>query len=773
MNETSMSQSAVRVLHLEDNEHDHLLVREILEHEGFHFQFELAKSREQFEDALNQETFDLIISDFTLPSYDGSLALAAARRLQKDVPFIFFSATIGEEVAVESLKIGATDFVIKQRPKRLVSAVRRALHEAVESRHRKEMEKTLRETEERFRLLARATDDVIWERDLKTNKVWSSDNFHAVFGHDPRVVGSAPEAWEALLHPEDRPRVLASVAGMIAGGGHVWWSEFRLRRADGTYAQVFSRAFVVYDEEHQPIRLVGATIDITEHKRAKEKIQEQAALLDKAGDAIIVCDLENRVGFWNRSAEKIYGWKASEAIGQKIEDLLFRETPEDLNTVERQLLERDEWFGEIRQTTREGKQITVASRWTLVRDEQSEPKSKLIFNTDVTEVKNLENQLLRVQRMESLGALVGGIAHDINNALVPVLMGVGFLKTLPLPQQAVSIVDAMRASAMRGAEMVKSVLAFARGSEDKKNLVYPDRLLKEMCRIINDTFSKAIQCHTEIEKNSWAIFGSATQLHQVLMNLCVNARDAMPQGGTIKLSTKNVILDDAVLANHPEIKPGKYLCLSVVDTGVGIPKETLAHIFEPFFTTKPSGKGTGLGLSTSQTIVKNHGGFMEVISSPGQGSEFKVFLPVAESGEAISETNGTTLSLPVGRGETILVVDDEIAILAIVKTALENYGYRVVTAAGGTEAVAKLTKARDSIQLVLCDVGMPLLDGTATLTALKKIKSDLKAIVISGIERETTGEARDQADAFLSKPFTVEKLVKVVHETLAKTGRVA
>ena len=763
--------SAISVLHLEDNENDHVLVKELFASEGLRCDIVLAKSREQFEAALRKHRFDIIISDFTLPSYDGSKALILARQLQSDVPFIFFSGTIGEETAVDSLKTGATDFVIKERPGRLVAAVRRALQEVDAQKGRHEAEEALRRTEERFRLIARATNDVLWERDFRTEKIWVGENFESAFGHDPNAVGFTPEVWEALMHPEDRERVRSSVASIIAIGGRVWWSEFRLKRADGDYAHVFSRAFVTYDEKQTPIRMVGATIDVTERKRAENKIREQAELLDKAGDAIIVCDLDNQIVYWNRSAEKIYGWSADEAVGQKMDALLKSANKKETDEIESSLFERGEWIGQMTHQSKDNHPVVVASRWTLVRDEEGEPKSKLVFNTDVTEVKQLEEQLLRAQRLESLGALVSGIAHDLNNSLVPVLMGVGFLKTMePLPEKAAEILDAMNASALRGADMIKSVLAFARGTQSEKKLLLVDHVVREMSRIIKDTFPRAMHCEVEIAPDCWAVSGVATQLHQVLMNLCVNARDAMPDGGTIKLSAKNTKLSKAEAAKIPEGRAGDFVCLSVSDSGVGIPPEQIAKIFQPFYTTKPAGKGTGLGLSSSLMIVKNHGGFMQVLSAPEKGSEFKVYLPAVDAKTVKTETPESSISLPPGNGETVLIVDDENAVLAIVKTTLESFDYRVLTATNGAEAVARLSEPGTPVQLIVTDATVQLMDGTPLIKALRKKKPDVKMILVQGPDQTdiTDTATRYRSDAVIQKPFTVDKLVTAVHQVFAK-----
>ncbi|HSY74841.1 MAG TPA: ATP-binding protein, partial [Dongiaceae bacterium] len=387
---------------------------------------------------------------------------------------------------------------------------------------------------------------------------------------------------------------------------------------------------------------------------------------------------------------------------------------------------------------------------------------------DITERKQLEEQFLRAQRLESLGVLVSGIAHDLNNALAPILIGSNILRSEPLSPEAAGILDTMETSANRGAEMVKQVLAFARGGDSGRMIMRIDRLVKEMGKIITDTFPKNIECRISVDADCSPVSGAPTQLHQILMNLCVNARDAMPDGGALTLATKNIRLDTVAAAKIPGAKPGNYLCVSVADTGDGIPAEQLEKIFQPFFTTKEPGKGTGLGLSTSLSIAKNHDGFLTVSSEAGCGTEFKLFLP-AVTGMAEGEVAPQKPSLPVGNGECVLLIDDEEAMLALIRTTLENYHYRVIAAASGPEAVVRLAEKKDDVSIVITDIEMPFMDGFATINALRKIKPNIKIVVATGSKQEKAVDGRGlHTDAFIYKPFTTEKLLTTVHEVLAQ-----
>jgi CheY-like chemotaxis protein len=315
--------------------------------------------------------------------------------------------------------------------------------------------------------------------------------------------------------------------------------------------------------------------------------------------------------------------------------------------------------------------------------------------------------------------------------------------------------------------MVKQVLAFARGADTRKSTVRIDRLIKEMGKIITDIFPKNIKCQVNTGQGIWPVSGLPTQLHQVLMNLCVNARDAMPQGGMLTLSTKNVQLGQSDIGQHPEATPGDYICVSVEDTGTGISPEQLTKLFQPFFTTKRPGKGTGLGLSTSRNIIKNHSGFITVESQLGRGTVFKFYLPAANT-PANPETIANSLPLPAGSGECVLVIDDEETVLAITKSTLENFGYVVITVSSGLEAIACFAEQHDKIKLVITDMAMPFMDGLATTMALRKIRPDVPIIVTTGLDQEKDEDTsrKIKAAASLQKPFTAETLLTQVHAVL-------
>jgi hypothetical protein len=370
--------------------------------------------------------------------------------------------------------------------------------------------------------------------------------------------------------------------------------------------------------------------------------------------------------------------------------------------------------------------------------------------------------------MESIGTLAGGIAHDLNNILGPILLSIDYLRDKNPDDQSKRVLNALETSANRGADLVRQVLMFARGVEGEHVVLQPAHLIKDVVKILTETFSKMIKITSDLPKDLWTVSGDPTQLHQVLMNLCVNARDAMPEGGLIHITAENVTLDAHYVRTNLEAQTGPCVAISVTDSGTGIPPNVLPRIFEPFYTTKEVGKGTGLGLSTVRAIAKSHGGFINVYSEVGRGTTFRIYLPASHRVRPKAQKPETT-EIPLGNGELLLVVDDETSILEVTKTSLESSGYRVVTAQDGTEALALYSQMKDDIRLVMTDMMMPYLDGAATIRALRRINPRVKVIAATGLE--VGGKADNlsvQVDAFLPKPYTGEKLLRTIAIVLEK-----
>ncbi len=503
-------------------------------------------------------------------------------------------------------------------------------------------------------------------------------------------------------------------------------------------------------------------------QRVNRRVLEQASLLDEAQDAIMVSAMDRRLTYWNKSAERLYGWPAASALGRTVPDLLYpRGEAAAADAAYDQVTRTGEWLGELQPSARSGRRVTTQSRLSLVRDARGLPVSILAIDTDVTERRQLEQQFYRAQRLESIGTLAGGIAHDLNNMLSPIMLATELLREQATDDDTRELLGTIGDSARRGAEMVGQVLSFARGQGGRRTEVVTAQLIEDVVRIARDTLPKDIALVTRVAPALPPLVGDATQFHQVLLNLCVNARDAMPEGGTLTISVEAITVPAPAEGLPGEVAAAEYLVLQVEDTGTGIPADLLEQIFDPFFSTKAPGKGTGLGLSTSQAIVKAHGGQIRVDSEIGRGSTFRVYLPTLETA-GTAPLAAPERPLVRGGGETVLVVDDEPAIRRITTLSLEAFGYRVLVAADGAEALTLYQQRRAEIAVVITDMMMPVMGGEGLIRALVRLNPAVRIICVSGISshEKLVRETSPNAVRFLTKPFTAAAVMGALQDVL-------
>jgi signal transduction histidine kinase/CheY-like chemotaxis protein len=407
--------------------------------------------------------------------------------------------------------------------------------------------------------------------------------------------------------------------------------------------------------------------------------------------------------------------------------------------------------------------VVVASRWTLIRDDIGEPDALLVIDTDVTQKQQIEQQLRRAVRIDTIGSLAGGVAHDLNNMLMPILMGTAVIRKSVTDPDLMRTVDHLEMSAKKAAALVRQILTFIRGSRDVSETIAGDQILSELQHFVQVTFPASVQIEYRADERLPPVVCRPYEIHQVLVNLCVNARDAIDEGGAILVEVRNANIDAAYARmSDTAVTPGKYLSFAITDRGKGIPREQLGTIFDRYFTTKEYGKGTGLGLSNAAAIVRDHGGFMTVESEPGKKTTFTVFLRAAETDPAPLERDE---SIPVGSGETILVVDDEGAVVEVVRETLQAFGYNVITAADGSEAIVLLARHGDVVRIVITDVSMPIVDGIALTKFARRTLPKLKLIMASGTD-EPSVETTAHADAYLQKPYTANTLLRLVANLL-------
>lgn len=637
------SEPALRLLHIEDNRSDAELIHSRLREEWPGCSIKLVDTREEYLASLNREPFDMILSDFTLPNFNGLAALELAQQEDSTIPFLFLSGTIGEDNAVLALQRGAVDYVMKDRPARLIPAMQRAL-------------------------------------ELRREQLLRQD--------------------------------------------------------------------------------------------AEKRLREQAGLLDKARDAVCVTDLEGRITYWNQAAARLLGLAGVSGRSHLLQDLFKHSGPDKLAETLRQLHATGTWSGELRLTGMDASIRHIESRWTLVHDDTGRPKSILLINSDVTEHKKLETQLLRSQRVESIGTLAGGIAHDLNNALSPILMSVSLLRASLHDDNLLRVVGVLEKSAQHGSALIRQLLAFARGAEGERTEVQPHIIIKDAITLLGDTLPRTISIETNIKRDLWPVRANSTQLAQVLVNLGINARDAMPRGGRLVFNVENVTLNETVARANPGTKAGPHVLITVADTGTGIPPEMLSHIFDPFFTTKPAGKGTGLGLSTVLGIIKGHGGLLQVQSEVGHGTEFRLYMPAVV---AVAPASGSTPPIatpPRGRGETVLVIDDEDGVRDIVRRVLVAYGFNTLVASNGLDGLILYRKHRDEIKVVLTDMMMPGLQGSDVIKELRSLNPDVRIVAMSGIMTELDALPKERGRlAIMTKPMSGPDVVRAIHSVLPTEAR--
>ncbi len=542
------------------------------------------------------------------------------------------------------------------------------------------------------------------------------------------------------------------VDGVMLAGGHDLLPKSRLERLVPAVARVRRER-----AEHQRCR------------EAESLLRDYADFLGQTREAVVATNLPGMIVFWNEGASRLFGWRSDEVIGRLAADVFDPVMAASFDTARAEVFAKGEWTGELRIRNRKGQELIVESRQLSLRGGAGQARLRLCITTDITDRKRLEEQFLRSQRMEGIGLLAAGIAHDLNNMLAPILLASSMLREHVSDPMAIGLLGTLEKSAERGANLVRQIVAFAHGSSGEHRTLQVKHVLHDVAAVVTGTFPKSVRLEDRVSPDLCSIRANPTQIHQVLLNLCVNARDAMPEGGTLRLRAENRVLTVGAAEAIPGARPGVFVVLQVEDTGTGIAPDVFVRMWEPFFTTKASGKGTGLGLATVRGIVENHGGFIEVSTARDVGSSFRIFLPVIE-GEESEKLVPELRPLPPGKGELILVVDDERQIRDMLTTMLGRNGYRVIVAADGAAAALLFAQRAAEIRLVITDLHMPHLDGAMLGRTLRRLNAATKVLVMSGLS-SALGERpafkpEEFADGFLHKPFRTAALLAKVHELL-------
>jgi PAS domain S-box-containing protein len=579
--------------------------------------------------------------------------------------------------------------------------------------------------------------------------------------------------------PETQQQLQAAVRR--AAQGECVRYDTLVRIAGGQFISIDFSLRPLFDAGGRVTQLVISAVDITERKQAEATLHDSEErfrqVVENIREVFWMSDMDTKqVLYVSPRYEQVWGRPCSELYKtpQAWIEAVHPEERERVLAAFNVNLAGGRYSEEYRIIRPDGSVRWILDRGFPVQGEKPGSRRMVGIAEDITERKQAEEKFLRAQRVETIGTLTGGIAHDLNNILAPIMMSAPLLRQELEPEEMEKLLNTIETCAQRGANLVRQLLSFGRGAEGRQKTVHPKQLIEEMAKLIRVTFPKNIELSFQMPADLWPVSANATQLEQVLLNLCVNARDAMPGGGRLSLCAENVRLDEPHAGLVTDAKPGPYVMIQLTDTGHGIPREITDKIFDPFFTTKEPGKGTGLGLATVMGIVKSHGGFVDVRSEVNHGSTFTIHLPAmpgkdaAASGPANSRTS-------VGHGELILLADDEPPILNVTRQILERNGYRVLVADDGVEAINLYTRHIGEVKAIVTDLDMPFMDGVALTRAAKKLTPDIPILACTGISsteqlRRKTASLRELGvQVFLHKPAASSNLLNALHDELRRS----
>lgn len=785
----------MKVLIVDDIPANLRLLRAVLEAEGI----EVVSASDGVEalELLEFDPADAVISDILMPRMDGYRLCHELRKHPRlhVLPFIFYTATYtspGDEKLC--MRLGASGYLKKPASsKAILDALGKALavprpDPADPLPHPRELllmkeysqqlvikleqkNSELQAAHETLRQLLEFSPVVIYRLTSQNGEfvpMLVSDNVTPLLGYSVAEALSL-DWWPRNLHPEDRSRVEESIPKLTSE--EVFRLEYRLRHKNGDYLWVEDARRLIWDSSGQPSDLVGAWTDLTARRRVEQELGESdrrfRELLENVEMIAITLDTSARLTFCNNYLLRLAGRTREEVIGRDWFDFFIPDDDVELRRLFAERVGSGKFpiHHENPIKTKGGELRHIAWNNTVLRDAGAAVIGIASLGEDVTDRRTHQRLALRSQRLEAIGALAGGVAHDLNNALAPIMMGIDLLKS-EYPGESETL-DIFQSSAQRGADMVRQLLTFAKGAEGERISIHPARLIEELCGIIRHSFPKNLELLVRCDPKIPTIRGDATQLHQVLLNLCVNARDAMPQGGALTLEARCEELDAARAGSIPDAKPGHYVLLRVSDTGTGIPPEIIDRILEPFFTTKGPDKGTGLGLSTVLGIAKGHGGFLHIESQVGQGSTFAVYLPsdVSQTNAALAGAAGAEFK---GGGETVLLVDDEAAVREMGQMVLRRLNFKPLTATDGADGLLRLREQGAGVFAVITDAHMPGMDGLAFVRALRQTLPNIPILVASGrMEDALAAEFKALGVTHrLDKPFTEFQLAEALRKLL-------
>lgn len=754
-----------QILYLEDSPTDARWVQDLLAAASLPSHIAVAADREAFESLLERRKFDLLLLDYNLPGYSGLAALRQAQKLLPELPAIIISGALNPDEAVECLRLGAADYLLKDRLERLPSAIQRAVGAAQEKVALHSHEEALRESDAHNRQIIDNALDAVVTMDLGGKITGWNRQAEILFGwSSAEAVGRLMS--ELIIPLEMRARHEIGLQRLRESGVGRMFNrrlEMPALRRHGDIIQV-ELALIRFTSGHATY-FSAFLRDISEQKRAEQALRENEArfraVLEHLADGVIVVATDGQILEANPRLLQLLGCSREQLLQKNRRDLFADDLPFQPFLAG---IDRNVSHYRTRFTSVAGRVLELEISRAELLDAHRKPSGWVEVIRDITERVQGERVALRTQRLQSLGTLAGGIAHDLNNALAPIIMGAELLKASH-PEEAKAI-EVISTSAKRAADMVLQLVNFAKGAAGERCPLRPVSLVHELERIIKASFPKNIEFQLRVAPALPLVLGDATQLHQVLLNLCVNARDAMPDGGRLEIDLEAVSLDVEAARQMPDGRPGNFVVFKVTDTGTGIPPEIIDRVFDPFFTTKSPEHGTGLGLSNVLGIVKGHGGFVHVYSSVGRGSAFRVYLPSEFA--AVPELSPLAEVEFFGQGQTVLFVDDERMVREAGLKVLKRLNFKPIAARDGLDALIQLAERRDELACIISDWDMPGLGRIEFLHAIRRMLPETPILVISGRvdDRLQSETSRLRHLAVLSKPFDQGQLSKALRQLL-------
>jgi two-component system cell cycle sensor histidine kinase/response regulator CckA len=762
----------LRILLVEDVESDAELMQRELRKANIACTSLRVQTEVELRHALHHFQPDVVLSDHSLPHFTGQDALRVVQTERPQTPVVIVTGSLDEETAADYIKGGAVDYVVKERLHRLGPAVRRALA-------LRQAEDQLRRTTEFMSLAQTVVHIGTWEWDIVSDVVTWSDETYRIFGVARAGKPMSVDAYLNLIHPDDRDAVKEAVSRALEGR-EPFEVDHRIIRPDSDLRFLYGRGAIVRDSAGRPERLIGAVLDISGRKQAEETLRRAndrlQAIIQSSPLAILSLDAQGIVQTWNPAAERLFGWTVEEAMGGPLP--IVPDENQEFREAHRRVMQGESLTGvELVRRKKDDTVVSVNLFAAPLHDADGHVTEMLALIEDLTGVKRLEQQFLQAQKMEAVGRLAGGIAHDFNNLLTAILGSTELLlEMLPADHPGREEATETQKAALRAAELTRQLLAFSRQQVLAPRVLSLNEAVAGTEKMLRRLLGEDVDLHTLLADDLSAVRADPGQLEQVIVNLAVNARDAMPTGGKLTIETANVTLDEAYGQAHAVVVPGSYVMLVVSDTGMGMDAATQARLFEPFFTTKPKGKGTGLGLATVYGIVKQSGGYVWAYSEPGRGTTFKIYLPrvdaPVESASAHPAVPGS-----LHGAETILVVEDQEEVRKVIRRMLEARGYRVLVAPSGPEALRigrELETLRlaeqhgQTIDLLVTDVVMPGMNGREVALLLAPSFPKMKVLYLSGYTDESIVRhgMLEPGIAFLQKPFNTQALARKVRDVL-------